>query len=176
MHPSLLPVVLALALVTPPLVVADVRRRRLPNALVASGALGLLASCLAVLGAAPGGAVTVLRAVAAATAVGVLLVAVAICGGLGMGDAKLAAVLTGAAALLDPAGPLLAGLVTAVCGGVSAVAVAARGRRRAARALPDPPRSLAVPYGPALLAGWWAVALAETAGGATTVLTIVAPP
>ena len=176
MHPSLLPVVLVLALVTPSLVVVDLRQRRLPNPLVALAALGLLVSCLAVLGAGPpGGTGTVLRAVATATATGVVLVALAACGGLGTGDAKLGAVLAGAAALLDPAGPLLAALVAAVCGGVGAVAVAGAPRRRAARAQPGPP-PLAVPYGPALLAGWWAVALAETAGGATTVLTIVAPP
>lgn len=177
MHPTLLPVVLALALVTPPLVVVDVRRRRLPDRLVVVAALGLVVSCGAVLVAGPGGAGAVLRASGTATATGVVLVALAASGGLGMGDVKLGAVLAGAAALLDPAGPLLAALVTAVTGGACAAAVAVACRRRAARgALPGPPRSLRVPYGPPLLLGWWAVVAAETAGGATTVLTIVAPP
>ena len=185
MHPHLLPVVLALAVVTPPLVLVDLRERRLPNPLVGTAGLGLATSCAAALvSGGPGAGPSVARAGTAVVACGGVLLVVAVVGGLGMGDVKLGAVLGGAAALVDPHGLPLAALVAALAGGVGAVAVAvAVPRRRGGRGprggrapglLPERPAS--VPYGPALLLGWWVVVLAETAGGATTLVGTVAPP
>ena len=177
MPPSLLPVVLVIAVVTPPLVVADLRERRLPNPLVAAAALGLGASCAAVLASgADGAAASVGRAALGVLGGGGALLVLALAGGIGMGDVKLGGVLAGAAALVDPAGVPLAALVAGTAGGIGAVVVAV-GRRRGGHdpgLLPE--RRASVPYGPALLLGWWSVCLAETAGGATTLLGTVAPP
>ena len=175
---SLLPVVLVLAVVTPLLVVADLRERRLPNRLVAAVALGLVASCAAALASGTDGAAaaSVGRAAVAVLGGGGALLALALAGGVGMGDVKLGGVLAGAAALVDPAGVWLGTLVAGLAGGIGAVVVTA-GRRQGGRdpsLLPERPAS--VPYGPALLLGWWSVPLAGTAGGATTLLGTVAPP
>jgi len=173
---SLLPVVLVLAVVTPPLVVTDLRERRLPNRLVAAAAFGLAASCAAVLASGDHGAASVGRAALAVLGGGGALLVLALGGGVGMGDVKLGGVLAGAAALVDPAGVPLGALVAGLAGGIGAVVVAA-GRRRGERdpgLLPERPAS--VPYGPALLLGWWSVPLAGAAGGATTLFGTVAPP
>lgn len=172
--PSLLPVVLVIALVTPPLVVADLRERRLPNPLVAAAALGLGASCAAVLASGTdGAAASVGRAALAVLGGGGALLVLALAGGVGMGDVKLGGVLAGAAALLDPVGVPLGALVAGLAGGIGAVVVAVgRGHDPGLR----PERPASVPYGPALLLGWWSVPLAETAGGATTLFGTVAPP
>ena len=177
MPPSLLPVVLVLAVVTPPLVVTDLRERRLPNPLVAAAALGLVASCAAVLASGTdGAAASVGRAAAAVLGGGGALLVLALAGGVGMGDVKLGGVLAGAAALIDPAGVPLAALVAGTAGGVGAVVVAAGRRRDGCDPGLLPERPASVPYGPALLLGWWSVPLAGTAGGATTLLGTVAPP
>lgn len=153
-----------LALVTPALVGHDLVERRLPNRLVAGAAAGVLVAWAAALASGRGAAV--LDSVVAAALAAALLGALALSGGLGMGDAKLGVVLVASAALLDPVGPGVLVVVSAVAGAATA-AVVRRGPVADRRA---------VPLGPALLAGWWAVVVARTAGGATTVLTVVAPP
>jgi len=142
---ALLPA-LGVAAVAPPLVRADLADRRLPNRLVlpalAAGAIGFGLKWIA------DGHPPLLPVIAGAAYGGALLV-LALFGGMGMGDVKLAAALglaspTLAVAVLSPV--LAFGL-----GGIAAVIVLIR----------RGPRST-VAFGPFLLAGYFA-ALAVTA-------------
>ncbi len=141
-HLGELPVMVALAIVTPPLVVTDVREHRLPNPLVAFAALGLLlAYCLDWLltGSLDPGAIII------GMLVGAALLLCSVLGGLGMGDVKLGAVLASAAALVHPS---LAGVLVFLAilfGGLQSIIVLVWTRDRR--------RSIAL--GPALLAGYW---------------------
>ncbi len=141
-HPELLPASLAVAAVTPRLVAVDAREHRLPNRLVALVALGVLAAWVAAwaLHGTPD-----LLAVATGAAAGAVLLVLELTGGLGMGDVKLGAVLSWAAALVDPSLAVLLGVLAILIGGVQSVIVLARTRDRR--------RSIA--FGPALLAGYW---------------------
>ncbi len=138
----MLPALLSLAIVSPRLIATDLREHRLPNPLVGLAGLGALLAWTAAwvlrgtpdLSAALTGVVTLL-----------LLLALSLLGGLGMGDVKLGAVLAWSAALVDPANALLSGLLAVVCGGVQSAVVLVRTR--------DRHRSIA--FGPALLAGYW---------------------
>ncbi|PPG03119.1 hypothetical protein C5E06_11935 [Pseudoclavibacter sp. RFBI5] len=141
-HPELLPASLAVAAVTPRLVAVDAREHRLPNRLVALIALGVLIAWVAdwALHGTPN-----LLAAATGAAAGAVLLVLALTGGLGMGDVKLGAVLSWAAALVDPSLAVLLGVLAILIGGVQSVVVLARTRDRR--------RSIA--FGPALLAGYW---------------------
>ncbi|VXB45893.1 prepilin peptidase [Pseudoclavibacter sp. 8L] len=141
-HPELLPASLAVAAVTPRLVAVDAREHRLPNRLVALGAFGVLVAWLAdwALHGTPD-----LLAVATGASAGAVLLVLALTGGLGMGDVKLGAVLSWAAALVEPSLAALLGALAILIGGVQSVIVLARTRDRR--------RSIA--FGPALLAGYW---------------------
>lgn len=141
-HPQALPALIALAAVTPRLAAVDAREHRLPNRLVALGALGVLVAWFAdwVLHATPD-----LVALAAGAVAGAVLLLLALTGGLGMGDVKLGAVLCWAAALVDPSLAVLLAVVAILVGGVQSVIVLARTRDRR--------RSIA--FGPALLSGYW---------------------
>ena len=142
--PALLPA-LAIAAVAPPLVRTDVAEHRLPNHLVIpallAGVAGAGVSWLAV-GSPP------IVALLSGTAYGGGLLLLALFGGVGMGDVKLAAALglaspTAAVAVLSP-------LLTFLFGGVAAVVVLIRRGRRARLA-----------FGPFLLAGFFAAVALE---------------
>ncbi|MBX3194706.1 MAG: prepilin peptidase [Microbacteriaceae bacterium] len=166
LHPSTLAGV-CLAAVTPELARVDLREHRLPNRMTVPGiVVGLVASGLGVaLSATPGtglaGAVLgatrgdALVPLVAALAFGGALGVMALAGGIGMGDAKLAAFigLASPAPGIALAAPVLAFLI----GGVAALVVLVRAGRGAR-----------IPFGPALLAGYWAaVALAGLGSGWT---------
>jgi leader peptidase (prepilin peptidase)/N-methyltransferase len=134
------------AAVTPELVRTDLRDQRLPNRMVVPGlAVGLAAW---VLNPAP---VPLLAALAYAG----LLFVLALAGGVGGGDVKLAALLGLASPTLAVAvaAPLAAFLV----GGAAAVVVLVRRGRRARLA-----------FGPAMLAGYWAAVLVAGASSGWT--------
>ena len=140
-----------LAAVTPELVRIDLREHRLPNRIVLPGlVVGLASAALswAVAGAAP------LVPLVAALATAGLLALLALGGGIGMGDVKLAAVIglaspTAAIALVAP-------LAAFVLGGVAASIVLLRetraGHGREAR-------RARLAFGPYLLAGYVAALL-----------------
>lgn len=139
-----LPVIVScgyVAAVTVPLCAADLRERRLPNALVLPG------FAFAMTGAVSGGSD---RGSPPYASVGLCLVALlvfgalAVAGGLGMGDVKLAGMLALAlsASGLGPTA-LLVAVGTAFAGaGVAALVEMLHGERE-------------VPFGPFLLAGFW---------------------
>lgn len=142
---------LGLAVATPPLVWSDLRERRLPNWVLAALAAFELGS-LAAQWLDTGSAEVLARAALAAGAVGLIAVMASLVtdGAIGMGDAKLIAVLglvLGAHSLgVYAAGLLLAFAINTLV----AVFVLSR-QGRGAR----------FPFGPALLGGaWLAVALA----------------
>jgi leader peptidase (prepilin peptidase)/N-methyltransferase len=136
--PALLPA-LALAVVAPELVRIDVAEQRLPNRLVLP-TLGLGVVAFAA-GWVVSGAPSVVPAVAA-VAVGGGFVVLALFGGIGMGDAKLAAALGLASPTVGIA--LLSPLLAFTIGGVAAVVVMVRRGRHARLA-----------FGPFLLAGYF---------------------
>lgn len=120
----------------------DVHERRLPNRLLASAAIALLAAT-PFAGSASAGAMLV-----GATLGGGLLLAVHLLRGIGMGDVKEAAVVGASVGVVTPAAAALAIAVAAATAG--AVGVIARRRT--------------LPLGPALWLGW-AVALLATSMG-----------
>ena len=147
--PAMVPA-LAVAAVTPALVRVDLAEHRLPNRMVipalAAGGVGLLLS------SGVSGELPIIPLLAALIYAGLLFV-LALFGGMGMGDVKLAAALGLASptVTIALASPLLAFLF----GGVAAVIVLIR-RGRKAR----------IAFGPFLLAGYFAalVLSALTAG------------
>ena len=164
---------LGVAVVTPALVRIDIAERRLPNVLVAvaAGAWGVSTALLAV-GGDPAAAATSLLSGVSVAVVGLVA---ALAGGLGMGDVKLGAVLSG---VVSPIGPMALlvfwGLAGALAVGVAA-ARSIRSRRGQSPPPSDPPPSdppptgpprsdrrpavRDVPFGPCLLAAfWWVVA------------------
>lgn len=137
---------LYLAAVTPTLAVVDVLEHRLPNALVLPG---YPAAVLGVAGEwVRTGQPPVVAVVAGAASI-VLLLALSLGGGMGMGDVKLAGVLGLTAGLLGPTAAILSPLAAFVLGGVAALVVAVRNGRGAR-----------LPFGPFLLAGFWIAAVA----------------
>jgi leader peptidase (prepilin peptidase)/N-methyltransferase len=139
-HPPLLSIAVAVLLVAVlvPATVVDLRERRIPNALTASGAAAAV-----VLGLALDPAGQLGRSTAAAAAV-LFLLAVRFPrpSGLGLGDVKLAGVLG------LSLGPVVAVAlaVAFAAGSVVAVAIGLHGGRRALR-------TTTVPFGPYLAAG-----------------------
>ena len=144
---ALLPA-LALAVVAPPLVRIDLAEQRLPNRLVLP-TLGLGIAALAV-GWAVSGVPPVVPAVAALSVGGAFFV-LALFGGIGMGDAKLAVALGLASPTVGIA--ILSPLLAFTIGGGAAVAVMIRRGRHARLA-----------FGPFLLAGYFGALAVEVAG------------
>ncbi|QHC59403.1 prepilin peptidase [Rathayibacter sp. VKM Ac-2760] len=139
--PAATVVVLVVAAVTVPLVVADVRERRLPNVLTAPI---LLVACASAGGDALSGRMPASLPAVLATALALEVLHLA--GGLGRGDVKLGAALAAPLAAIDPvlalAGPVLAFVLA---GAWSLPAVLSGGG--AAR----------IPFGPFQLAAFWLV-------------------
>ncbi|MGN6501566.1 MAG: prepilin peptidase [Pseudolysinimonas sp.] len=142
---AFIPIVYLIA-VTPALVRTDLRERRLPNRIVLPGiVVGLIAAALQ-----PG-----LMPLLAALGYAGLLLVFALAGGVGMGDVKLAALIglgcpAAGVALGAPIAAFLLG------GAAASVALVRRGRR--AR----------IPFGPAMLAGYWVALLLWLAGSGTS--------
>ncbi|QJU53973.1 hypothetical protein SCB71_12325 [Herbiconiux sp. KACC 21604] len=135
---------LHLAAATIPLVRADARTLRLPNALTVPGL-----AVTAAVAFATGDAAAVGMLVAASLVGAVVWQA----GCLGLGDVKLLAWLAGASALTDALGPLR---VLAAAGAASAVVAAALlGAASGARVGVGGWSRVRVPLGPALLIGFW---------------------
>jgi len=138
-QPSLIPA-FYVAVVTPVLWATDVAQHRLPNRFVLPGypvaAGGVLAQWV------HDGQLPLAALVAGLAYLGVFLT-MALAGGMGMGDVKLAGVL-GLSAGLVGAGPAIATPVVAfLLGGVAAVVALSRGLGGG------------IPFGPYLLAGYW---------------------
>ena len=146
-----------LALVTPSLVVIDVRLKRLPNVLVVPG-LGAALVDVVWYSVASG------RFPTAAFVATVILVAAMLAlnlfGGLGMGDVKLTAVIAGCLSLDSPWTAVAAVMLAFVLGGVYSVALLVRRRGDRARR---------IAFGPVLLLSFWAVIVALAAQAASVV-------
>ncbi len=154
-QPQVLPA-LYLAVVTPTLCATDVVDRRLPNAVVLPG---YLAAAAGMLGTWATTGVPPLFAAATGATYFVLLYVLAIAGGMGMGDVKLAGVLGLAAGLLGPTAALVAPAAAFLLGGVAAVVGTRRGG------------ATSIPFGPYLLAGFWIAVMTASGlipGGSST--------
>jgi leader peptidase (prepilin peptidase)/N-methyltransferase len=139
-YAELIPV-LYLAAVTPALVLADLRSRRLPNRMTVTGiVVGLVAA----------GLQWSWIPLAAGLAYGGALYLLSLAGGIGMGDAKLAAVI----GLAAGAETLDAAVAAFLLGGVAASIALVRGGRGAR-----------IPFGPWLLAGYWVTVIADSTAG-----------
>ncbi|MCJ1685747.1 prepilin peptidase [Rathayibacter sp. VKM Ac-2927] len=133
-------VVLVVAAATVPLVVADVRERRLPNALTVPILLvGLVSMVGGVLSARVSGELPAV--LATALVLGLLHLA----GGLGRGDVKLGTGLALPLAAIDPALALLAPVLAFVLAGAWSLPSALRGGGER------------IPFGPFQLAAFWIV-------------------
>lgn len=160
LHPAAATLVgcLGVAAATPALVRIDVGQRRLPNVLVGVVAVAWVASV--VLSLAQGDVVPAVRSIGVVVLTALAGVATALAGGLGMGDVKLGALLTG---LVSPWGG------TAVLGlwglaGASGVAWALIRRVRIRSSLAQSGAEstsvvAGVPFGPCLLGAYWAMVL-----------------
>lgn len=150
-----------LGAVSLPLCAADLRERRLPNALVLPGfAFAALGAAWPALARGDPPAPYAELALCCAVVI-VVLCAAASGGGIGMGDVKLATLLTlvlGALAVehgVGPGPPVVALFaVTLTTAALAALAGAVVARGAAAGAAAD------IPLGPHLLVGFWAVAAA----------------
>jgi leader peptidase (prepilin peptidase)/N-methyltransferase len=166
---------LGVAAVTPALVRIDIVERRLPNVLVgvAAGAWGV-STALRVAGGDPAQAVTSVALALAATVLGLLA---ALAGGLGMGDVKLGAVLTGLLSTGDLTALLgfwgLAGTLAIGVAGARTFGTRPR-RSRSHPAVVSAAPGRGVPFGPCLLAAFWCVVASRWAaagiGGVVTIL------
>jgi leader peptidase (prepilin peptidase)/N-methyltransferase len=140
---------LYLAAVTPALTHHDIRSHRLPNRLVLPGyavvAVGILWRWAAT-GAPPWPPLACMG-----ITVGALLL-LNLLGGLGMGDVKLGGVLAGTLALISPAYALTGLVAGFLLGGVASVVLLIGAVLVAGSA-----RHRSIPFGPFLLAGFWAV-------------------
>jgi leader peptidase (prepilin peptidase)/N-methyltransferase len=137
--PALVPTI-AVAVVTPVLWRVDVTRRRLPNVLVYPCALLALAALgSSALAGRDGVPLALVTSVLTALFFGVLSAG----GGMGMGDLKLAVVLTTVLALERVDAAVLAVVVAFITGGVAGFVVLLMRRNRS------------IPFGPFLLVGFW---------------------
>ena len=134
-----------LAAVTPRLIEVDLAEHRLPDAVVLPGVPVVLASV--VLDRWSAGA-EVLPVLAAAAAIGLVMLLLHLTGGLGFGDVKLAPLLAALAAAAAPGGALVALVLAFLAGGVASAVVLVRHGRSARLA-----------FGPALLLGAWTAVL-----------------
>lgn len=142
-----LPLAVWLAFTTPLLVRSDVASLRLPNAVTHPAlAIAPVGGVVAVVAGAwpPSAAAVALGVVVATAAVGCLA---ASRGAVGMGDVKLATAVACGAQSAWPGG---AAVALVGCGVAGLVTLVVSRRRR-----PAPP---VVPYGPAVLAGFWLAA------------------
>ncbi len=135
---------LYLAAVTPTLCASDFLHRRLPNRLVLPAYIVLVMAI--VTEAVASMQFPLVAAVSGLAYFGFMLVLGAV-GGMGMGDVKLAGALGLSAGMFGAETALAAPLLGFVAGGVAAAValVAARGRR-----------GVRIPFGPFMLAGFWA--------------------
>lgn len=150
---AVVPAVVA-GLATPVLWRVDVAERRLPNTLVLP--IGYVAFGAVVSTGLAGGTVPIAPVAAAAGAFLFFLV-LNLAGGMGMGDVKLAAVLTAALALESVGSVVVAALVAFFAGGVAGLAVHLRSGGRT------------IAFGPFLLTGYW-VAVVVSAHSAAAIL------
>ncbi|AQX79795.1 hypothetical protein BWO91_07170 [Plantibacter flavus] len=137
-----------LACITPPLVRSDVAERRLPNRLVLPAltvAVPLTAIDAAVRQVAP------LEPLLMGSAVGAVLYACALFGGLGMGDVKLGALLGLAVGCFGTSAVLLFAVVSVSSAGLAGVVVVLVARSRGGSA----GWRTRIPFGPFLLLGCW---------------------
>ena len=138
---------LYLAAITPVLCLTDITERRLPNRLVLP-AYPVLAIALALHWAVSGS----FPLVALVSGLGyfALMLVLSATGGMGLGDVKLAGALGFSAGMLGVDAALASPLLAFLAGGVAAMIalLAARGRR-----------GTRIPFGPFLLAGFWAAVL-----------------
>lgn len=139
-RPAAVPL-LYLGIVTPGLFRWDLRDRRLPNALVVPG---YAAGGIGILGEWAWTGVFPVTAVVASAGYFLFLLVLALGGGMGMGDVKLAGVLGLAAGLLGNAAAVLSPVLAFLFGGVAAILALRRGA------------GTRIPFGPFLLAGLWA--------------------
>lgn len=146
-----------LALVSPSLVVIDVRLRRLPNALVVPG-LGAALVDVVWYSVASGRFPT--AAVVATVILVAAMLALNLLGGLGMGDVKLTAVIAGCLSLDSPWTAVAAVMLAFVLGGVYSAAILIRRRGD---------RATRIAFGPVLLLSFWAVIVALAAQAASVV-------
>jgi len=145
--------VLYLAVVTPPLVFTDITERRLPNPLVLPGYPVAIAALLA--SGLRDGELPVAALLAGASYFAVFLV-MAVAGGMGMGDVKLAGLLGLSAGLVGPDPAVATAAAAFLLGGVTAIASARRGS------------GAGIPFGPHLLAGYWIALLLFASPGASS--------
>jgi leader peptidase (prepilin peptidase)/N-methyltransferase len=159
----LMPSVLAVAVAAPLLAYVDLRAHLLPDPVT------LAASAVATVALATGCLATAhLRTLLAALGIGLatsaLFVGAALVGGgLGLGDAKLVFVLSATATAVGLSGAVLLPVLALLLGGVTALFLVVTGRRD---------RKAHLPFGPALIAGWWLAVLWE--GAALSALPVVA--
>ena len=134
-----------LALVTPSLVVFDLRLRRLPNVLVVPGfGAAVIDGCWAGISS---GELPV-AALATTSIVAVVMLVLNLVGGLGMGDVKLSIVMVGCLSLVSPLLAVSALMLAFFLGGgYSAVLLLSRRGHRGRR----------IAFGPVLLVAFWAV-------------------
>jgi leader peptidase (prepilin peptidase)/N-methyltransferase len=147
-HPAIVGA-LYLAAVTPSLTREDIRSHRLPNALVLPGYCALAAGVT--WRWSQSGAVPWAELASVGVAVGALLL-MNVLGGLGMGDVKLGGVLAGTLALISPGHALVGLVVGFLLGGVASVVVLVSAALVAGSGV----RGRSIPFGPFLLAGFWA--------------------
>ena len=134
-----------LAVVTPRLVAVDLAEHRLPDAVVLPGYPIVLTAVLLDASASGG---SVLAAVVAALACGLVFLVLHTIGGMGFGDVKLAPLLGALTAAAAPGGALIWLVLAFLIGGAGAVTVLIR-RGTGAR----------MAFGPPMLLGAWAAVL-----------------
>ncbi|SKA99487.1 Type IV leader peptidase family protein [Agreia bicolorata] len=142
-----------LALVTPSLVIIDLRQRRLPNVLVVPG-LGavLIDGCWASVSS---GEFPVPAALTTSIVAAVML-ALNLVGGLGMGDVKLSVVMAGCLSLVVPILAVSALMLAFLLGGAYSAALLLRRREL---------RGRRIAFGPLLLSAFWAVVALRALSG-----------
>ncbi len=145
---ALLPLVY-LAAVTPRLCWIDIVEHRLPNRLVVPG---YLAGMLGVLAAWAGADDSPLSPLAVAAAYLCFMLMLSVTGDLGMGDVKLAGVLGLTLGMVGLEAALLGPVLGFLSGGIASVLLLIAGKTG---------RRSRIPFGPFLLAGFWAAIAGE---------------
>ncbi|WP_423923056.1 hypothetical protein ACPEEZ_04015 [Frigoribacterium sp. 2-23] len=159
----------AVLVVSPVLIVVDLRERRLPNRAVALAAAGLpLGWLTALVRDDLGGALTSMATLGAA---GLLLGGAAWVGLVGMGDAKLASVLAASLATVSSSAVVAAAVLATAAGGLVAtgtlVVEAVRARRSHGKARDGRGEKPSIAFGPCLLAGYWITVAGVLSRGAS---------